>query len=418
MTASAKTARKVQKKKQNTAFRDYFLSRGGFDVPFLIIVIALVSIGLLMMFSASSAYSYYYKGDSLYYFKRQLMFAVAGIFFMFLASRISTDVLKHFAKPLLAVAFGLLVVVLFVTPPAGFEDFHRWIVLGPITFQPSEIAKFALILYLAADMDKHFKGINSNEPSDAKWAIGFNQANSKFQIRTRYVTFFLYAAVIIVMAALVYKENHVSGAVLILLLGFMMMFLAGFKWYTFAGIIAVGLVVVVAVINNPDILPEHAAARIVAWLDKSYDPLGDRWQTNQALYAIGSGGLFGVGLGNSKMKQLYVSEPQNDFIFSIICEELGVVGAALILALFIALVYRGFMIGTHCRDKFSALLSMGIVFQVGLQTALNIAVVTDMFPNTGISLPFFSYGGTSLMMLLFEMGIVLSISRNAALKKA
>ncbi|MBQ1545248.1 MAG: FtsW/RodA/SpoVE family cell cycle protein, partial [Clostridia bacterium] len=217
---------------------------------------------------------------------------------------------------------------------------------------------------------------------------------------------------------LVYMENHVSGTLLIFALGIMMMFLAGYdyRWFVVA---AVGVVLLaVFVIRNPEILPTHAQSRITSWLDKSYDPLGVRWQTNHALYAIGSGGIFGVGLGNSKMKQLYVSEPQNDFIFSIVCEELGLIGALIIIALFALLVWRGFVIGIHADDKFGALLAMGIVFQVGLQAALNIAVVTDMLPNTGISLPFFSYGGTSLLMLLGEMGVVLAISRTAHLKKA
>ena len=196
-----------------------------------------------------------------------------------------------------------------------------------------------------------------------------------------------------------------------------MMFLAGFnyRWFVIGAVAAVVLVIVV--INNPSILPEHAQPRILSWVDKSYDPLGVRWQTNQAIYAIGSGGFFGVGLGNSKMKQLYVSEPQNDFIFSIICEELGFVGALFIVILFVLLVWRGFLIGIKAKDKFGALLAMGIVFQVGLQAALNIGVVTDVLPNTGISLPFFSYGGTSLLMLIFEMGVVLSVSRTAKLKK-
>ena len=165
------------------------------------------------------------------------------------------------------------------------------------------------------------------------------------------------------------------------------------------------------------ILPAHAQPRITAWLNKDYDPQGVRWQTNNALYAIGSGGWFGVGLGNSKQKQLYVSEPMNDFIFSIVCEELGIIGAAIIILLFVLLVWRGFYIASRTEDKFASLLVLGLSFQIGLQAALNIAVVTDVLPNTGISLPFFSYGGTSLMMLLGEMGLILGVSRYARVKK-
>lgn len=373
--------------------------RGGFDVPFFIIVIALVTLGLIMMFSASSSYSYYYFNDSLYYFKRQLIFALAGLVVMAVVSRLNYHALKGIAVPLLLVTFVLLVAVLLLPSPAGFEEFHRWISLGPLTFQPSEVAKFAIILYFAWDMDRHFKELND--------------AGNPY--RLRYLG--TYLAILLVTCALVYKENHVSGTLLIFTIGIMMLFLAGFnyKWFVLAAVAVVAAVVIV--LRDPTILPEHAQPRILAWVDKSYDPLGVRWQTNQAIYAIGSGGFFGVGLGNSKMKQLYVSEPQNDFIFSIICEELGFIGALIIVILFALLVWRGFVIGIHAKDRFGAWLAMGIVFQVGLQAALNIGVVTDVLPNTGISLPFFSYGGTSLLMLIFEMGVVLSVSRTAKLKK-
>lgn len=410
--ANTKTARKPAvrsaKRRANAPARnDGFWIRGGIDVPFFMIVIALVVLGLIMMFSASYSYSYYYFGDSLYYFKRQLTFAVLGLLVMALVSRINVEVWKKVASPLLLVTFALLVVVLFVTPAAGFEEFHRWINLGPVSFQPSEIAKFSIILYFAYSMDKHYKEINSNVMWEGRW-----------NIRAKYVWLAFYAAILAVTCILVYMENHVSGTLLIFALGVMMLFLAGYNWKWFALAAAAVVVLVVVVVNNPSILPEHAQPRILAWVDKSYDPLGVRWQTNQAIYAIGSGGFFGVGLGNSKMKQLYVSEPQNDFIFSIICEELGFLGALIIVILFGLLVWRGFLIGIQAKNRFGGWLAMGIVFQVGLQAALNIGVVTDVLPNTGISLPFFSYGGTSLLMLIFEMGIVLSVSRTAKLEKA
>lgn len=186
------------------------------------------------------------------------------------------------------------------------------------------------------------------------------------------------------------------------------------KWFIVGVVVAVFAVILF--VMNPDLLKEYAGERIVAWLDKDYKPLGARWQINNSLYAIGSGGFLGTGLGQSKQKHLYVSEPQNDFIFSIVCEELGFVGATAIILLFALLVYRGIKIGLRAKDRFGALLAMGIVFQVGVQVALNIAVVSDFIPNTGISLPFFSYGGTSLVILLCEMGIILSISRSARKK--
>ena len=312
----------------------------------------------------------------------------------------------------------LLVVVLIVPPPEGFEEFHRWISLPGIgTFQPSEIAKFAIILFFAYHMDKNYIGINTKEIYEGRGADMLSSRRGTVNLRTRTVCTILYLLILGSTCVLVYKENHVSGTLLIFALGIMMMYLAGFprKWFIIG--IAAFIVVAVYVVTHPQVLPAHAQVRITSWLDKDMDPLNVRWQTNHALYAIGSGGFFGVGIGNSKMKQLYVSQPQNDFIFSIVCEELGFVGAILIVILFCLLVWRGFVIGIHAKDKFGSLLAMGLVFQVGLQAAINIAVVTDVFPNTGISLPFFSYGGTSLLMLLIEMGVVLSISRTAKLKK-
>lgn len=397
-----------------------YLAQGGFDVPFLIIVLVLLTLGLIMLFSASYTYAYYNRGQSAFFFKRQLVFAIVGLFAMFVVSKIRYEYFKLLATILLPVSYLLLVVVLIIPPPPGYEDFHRWITVpGFGTFQPSEVAKLGLILFLAWSIDKNYKAINSRQLSTARFAVGFNQnKNSKIKIYSSTTYGFLYLLVIGSMCALVYLENHVSGTVLLFSLGIMMLFLAGFdkKWF----VIATVLVVVVAaiVILNPDKLPSHASYRINAWLDKDFDPRGVRWQTNQALYAIGSGGFFGAGLGNSKQKHLYVSEPQNDFIFSIVCEELGFVGATVIIILFMLLVWRGFVIAMRAKDRFGALLAMGLVFQVGLQAALNIAVVTDTIPNTGISLPFFSYGGTSLLMLITEMGMVLSISRYSRISKS
>ncbi|NLL63368.1 MAG: cell division protein FtsW [Ruminococcaceae bacterium] len=386
-------------------------------MPFLLIVLALLTIGLIMVFSSSYTYCYYNKGDSLHYLKRQLAFAVVGVIVMLLASRLNYKIFKVFAKPVLSVSFILLVVVLLVEPPAGYENFHRWLSVGPINLQPSEVAKFAIILFFAHHMSEHYRAINSDQLSNASFAQGFNQNPGGIKIYERHVCLALYIAILGATCFLVYLENHVSGTLLIAALGVMMLWLAGYDYKAFVIFGIIGIVLVLLVVTKPDILPEHAQPRISAWLNKDFDPRGARWQTNNALYAIGSGGIFGVGLGNSQQKQLYVSEPQNDFIFSILCEELGLIGAFAIIGLFIALVYRGFLIGIRSRDKFAALLAMGLSFQVGLQAALNICVVTDILPNTGISLPFFSYGGTALLMLLGEMGIVLAISRNAKIKK-
>ena len=371
-----------------------------------------------MLFSASYTYAYYNEdGDSAYFFKRQLVFALVGVAAMFIVSKVRYDYFKLFAIPVLLVSWLLLILVLLL--PATRDNFHRWINLGLFTFQPSEIAKFAIILFCAWSMDKNHKRIVGKQPNNAKLSrIVRGLSNGRIVVYDSFVMLCFYAFVILFTAVLIYLENHLSGTLLLLAIGVVMLFLGEVKrrWFVLIGILAV--VAVVFFILNPEILEKYAGERITAWLDKDYEPRGARWQTNNSLYAIGSGGLFGVGLGNSKQKHLYVSEPQNDFIFAIVCEELGFIRAALLLLLFLLLVFRGVVIGLRAKDRFGALLSMGVVFQVGLQTALNIGVVTDALPNTGISLPFFSYGGTSLMMLLFEMGMVLSVSRYARLEKA
>lgn len=408
----SKTASKRPAKK-----RSDFWAVGKLDVPFLLLVIVILTIGLVMLFSASYTYAYYNEGgDSAYYFKRQLIFAVAGIVAMLLVSKVRYDYFKLFAIPAILVSWFLLVIVLFL--PEVKPGFHRWINLGLFTFQPSEIAKLAIILFCAWSMDKNHKKIVGKQLNQSKFAKNVKSlSNGKIVVYESFVMLCIYGIVIAVTAALVYLENHLSGTILILAIGVVMMFLGEVKrhWFVLIGVVAA--VAVVFFVLNPEILEKYAGERITAWLDKSYEPRGARWQTNNSLYAIGSGGLFGTGLGNSKQKHLYVSEPQNDFIFAIVCEELGFIRALGILILYMLLVLRGVSIGLHAKDRFGALLSMGIVFQVGLQTALNIGVVTDVLPNTGISLPFFSYGGTSLMMLLFEMGVVLSVSRYSRLEK-
>ena len=410
-TAAKKAPQKTAKKRSD------FWAVGKLDVPFLLLVITILTIGLVMLFSASYTYAYYNEdGDSAYFFKRQLAFAVAGVVAMFFVSKVRYDYFKLFAIPAILFSWFLLVIVLFLPPVK--PGFHRWINLGLFTFQPSEIAKLAIILFCAWHMDKNHKRIIGKRENPSKFSKTVKElSNGKIVVYDSFAMLCLYGVVIVLTAGLVYLENHLSGTILILAIGVVMLFLGEVKqhWFILIGILAV--VAVVFFIFNPEILEKYAGERITAWLDKTYEPRGARWQTNNSLYAIGSGGLFGTGLGNSKQKHLYVSEPQNDFIFAIVCEELGFLRAVGIILLYVLLVARGVKIGLRAKDRFGALLAMGIVFQVGLQTALNIAVVTDALPNTGISLPFFSYGGTSLMMLLFEMGVVLSVSRYSRLEK-
>lgn len=369
------------------------LAFGRIDTKFFLLVVILLIIGLIALFSASYINAINrHKGNAYYYIERQLIFAVTGIVLMFLVSRINYRVLKDLSFFAITVAFFFLVLVLIFH---GDGDFKRWLVIGGKNlFQPSEFAKVALIMYCAWSMDRRKKAICSD------WKM-----------------MFLYMIVVGVMCGLIALEKHVSATILVGLLGIAMTYLGGIdrKWYPLVIACIVGGAVLMVVFRNK--MPAYAAERIIAWLDKSYDPGDARWQTNNSLYAIGSGGLFGVGLGNSRQKHMYVSEPQNDFIFSIFCEEMGLVGALVVIVLFVLLVKRAFDIAMRTKDTFASLLVMGIAVQVGLQAALNIAVVTDLIPNTGISLPFFSYGGTSLWILLIEMGVVLSVSRSAKIEK-
>lgn len=375
----------------------FFYAKGGFDVTFFAAVLALMTIGLVMLFSASYPYAYQkYNGDSYYFFKRQLIFAVLGVIVMIVVSKINYKWVKIIEKPLFVVTIFLLVLVLFyhVNLEDRSEDFKRWIPLGPITLQPSDIAKFSLVLTLSAYIGKY----------------------RKYMQRLTYGVLFP-GLIIGLFCVLIYLENHLSCTVLMFMIGITLMFCGGTRWQWFVGGLCVVGAVAFVIIKNPDVLPSYQADRIRAWTDKTFQPLGLRWQTNNSLYAIGSGGFFGVGLGNSKQKYLYVSEPQNDFIFSIVCEELGFLGAMVILALFALLFWRGIKIAQRCDDKYAALVVIGIVSQVAIQTLFNVLVVTDTFPNTGIALPFFSYGGTALLMLCFEMGVVLSVSRKVNTKK-
>ncbi len=381
-----------KEKKISTFEKSNFFIVGGFDIPFFAAVFALLTIGLVMLFSASYPYALQKYDNSYYFIIRQLIFAVIGVGVMLFVSKVNYKILKAFTVPLLVVTLLLLMVVLVYHTNVG--DFKRWIPLGPITLQPSDIAKFTITLTLASYFSKYYKYV----------------AKTKYGI--------IYPLLIVaVFCCLIFMEHHLSCTILIFVIGATIMFCSGSnKWLFVAG---VGFIIagIFVVIKFPDVLMDYAGDRITAWLDKEFEPLGKRWQTNNSLYAIGSGGLFGAGLGNSIQKYLYVSEPQNDFIFAIVCEELGFVGATIVILLFAFLFVRGIYIALNCNDKFGSLIVIGIVAQVAAQTILNIMVVTDSIPNTGIALPFFSYGGTALLMLLFEMGVVLSISRKSNQKK-
>lgn len=396
MAEGSQRINKKQKASRNALSikKSDILITGSIDIPFLGITVALLTIGLIMLFSASYPYAYYYENhNSYYFFERQLIFTVVGLAAMFIMSKINYKLLKAFTTPLLIFTLGCLVLVLFYHTNVG--NFKRWIPLfGGITFQPSDLAKFTIILTLASYISDYYRHMGT-----FKYGICYP------------------LGIIAIFCGLIVMEHHMSCTILMFLIGASLMFAGGSNWKLFAFGLGVIVLVVFLVITFPELLENYAGERIRAWLDKDYDPSDARWQTNNSLYAIGSGGLFGVGLGNSKQKYLYVSEPQNDFIFSIVCEELGFVGAALIIILFGALVVRGFMIAARCKDRFGSLLVVGVVAQIGIQVIFNIMVVTDTFPNTGIALPFFSYGGTAMLMLLFEIGVVLSVSRKSNQQK-
>lgn len=371
----------------------------GLDVPLLIFIMVLLAIGLVMLFSASYAYGYYYDGSSYYYIRRQGIFALVGVIAMLFISTFDYHRFHSLAFLIYVISLVLLAMVLVfgpllkvkaIAPPQ--DDAYRWLKLG-VQFQPSEIAKFAVITLCAHYISQHVDEMGT--------------------FRKGVLPFLL---IIGLPAVLIFLENHLSATLIIMLLGVILMFIGGtrFRYFVVLGVPVV-LLLGLKVMGGGG----YQAGRVSGWLDP-FNPAtssNSTYQIVQSLYAIGSGGLLGVGLGQSRQKYLYLPEPQNDFIFAIVCEELGLVGALVVIILFALLIWRGMYVSLHAKDKFGMLLGLGITFQVGIQAVLNICVVTNTVPNTGISLPFFSYGGTSLLMLLGEMGILLNISRSASVEK-
>ena len=380
--------------------RRLFNLSADFDMHFFVLLVIILIVGLATLYSASHVYAFNHNdGDSFYYIFRQGIFAGIGFVAMLLISTIDYHILHRFAKLFWGVSVGLLILPLVMPSATGI---NRWIHIGSFTFQPSEIAKFALVLLFA-----HY--ISLNHKKMKKLTTGFI-----FPMIPLGVT-----------CVLVLMEPHLSGTLLIGILGFAMLYVGGTRWWYLVLVVGVGVAAVVGMV----MILGYEQDRIAVWLHplESFaneitfeDGLSGRdhaWQTVQSLYAIGSGGLLGQGPGNSRQKHLFLPEPQNDFIFSIFCEEMGLVGAILVLILFALLMWRGFKIAMKAPDKFGCMLALGLTLQIGIQVAINVAVVSNLLPNTGISLPFFSYGGTSLVMLLAQMGVVLSISRQSRMEK-
>lgn len=369
--------------------------RGGFDITLLTLVLILLALGLLMVLSSSypRAYSESLRSDSgspLDYFNHQLIFAVAGLVIMYAASWIPMSLYRRYAKLL----YGITVLLLAAVLVAGTAENNarRWIYLGFFSFQPSEVSKLAIILLFADLIAKYRARMNT--------------------LRYGVVPF---VVVLAIPTLLLFLEPHISCILIISLVGITMLFIGGMPWkYLLTLIAGVGLLGVLAFFVS-----NHVHVRILAWLNPAaYADDDISYQVRESLMAIGSGGLTGLGPGEGRQKYLYLPESHNDYIFSIVCEELGLLGALAILLLLALMLLRCIQITMNAKDRFSFLVAAGITAHFGLQTILNIAVVTNSLPCTGVSLPFFSYGGTALLMQLVEVGVMLSISRELPLSNA
>ena len=385
------------------------LARGPMDLPFLMLVLMLVGIGLIMMFSASFASAYYdssqnVQNNPMFYIRRQAAYAAAGLLVMYVTSKINYQRFRWMSVFVLVGAIALLVLVL---TPIGVEinQVKRWLYLflvaGP-TFQPSEIAKVGVVLFFAARLSKRDTERKKKFTNRTLTGRTLNRLE-----RIGFLELVPYGAVLSLVLVLVVMEPHMSGTILIMVGAAAVLFASGINLGWFVGLGSFAVAALTFVVFATD----YMTRKINLWLDPWSDPQGAGYQPIQSLYAIGSGGLLGLGLGKSRQKFLYIPEPENDFIFSIVVEELGFIGAAIVLILFALLIMRGYWLALHARDKFGTLTIVGIITLLAAQVFLNIGVVTNLIPNTGISLPFFSYGGTALMIQLAEMGIILSISR-------
>lgn len=465
----------------NQEVKDLRLRRG-VDIPFLTVIILLLCAGIVMVATASYVYAGSKFGDNLHFIKRHLLFVAIGVVVMYLVTKIPYEVIRKATPLIFIVALSLLAVVLFMGSDANGAK--RWIYIGPISIQPSEIMKFAVIVLCADYIDRFHSQITlKGQPGSFKKIVfpfmagaisGFalvgigafgtkiveklkgtaeeflsdGTKNSMYPLANFTETFripliiagcvLLFFAVrhalkkkmvfeapdftfgilpfgllIVTIAVLLVLEPHMSGLIIITLIIIFMMVIGGCSAKYILGAVGVGGAAMFGILN----LLSHSKSRLDVWHDPFSNIREGGWQPAQSLYAIGNGGIWGVGIGQSRQKHLYLPEPMNDYIFAILCEEFGFIGAVSVILLFVYFVYRGIVIAFWAPDRFSALVVLGIVIQVGLQALLNMMVVTNTIPSTGIALPFFSYGGSSLMILLAEMGVVLSISRYSVIPK-
>lgn len=359
------------------------------DAVFMLLVSLLAIYGTVMVISSGMEYADVRYDDRLYFAKRHIVWLALGFVTMLLASRVEVEKYKKYTPTLYAVTLLLLIIVLFF----GFvgNGAKRWISIGPITIQPSEFSKLSLVMMLALYFSKNEKKI-----------LDYKSKGGIFKYGTLYPCLIMLSIIIPVML-----QKHLSCIIILGLIGLSTIFLSGantkyIRYFCIAAVIAVTCLA---------LFTDYTKERIMVWRDPEGYKLTGGWQTLQGLMAIGSGGIFGVGLGNSVLKHCYVSEPANDMVFTILCEELGFVGALVAVVLFVMLILRGYYVSLKHKDTYARLLGLGISTKMAIQVLLNIAVVTNTIPNTGISLPFFSYGGSSLIMLFFEMGIMLQLSR-------
>ncbi len=387
------SGRNRQKKQVHSLF-----SRGVMDLTFFLIVMTLLVIGIIMMFSASYAKALNESGgtNGTSYATKQIAMAAIGIFCMFFFSFFDY---RHFSNPKIAITSYIGCVILLIAVLAnGVTEggATRWIVIGPLNFQPSELMKFSIIILFSYLIVQNYKKMHN-------FTVGILP----------------FGALLGIVVVLLMLQPHLSCTILICAIGVCLMFVGGVRWkhifiLCLLGVGALALIVYMKTQGEDGFT--YFQTRFQSWLDPFSDEKGGTWQTCQSLVAIGSGGLFGLGLGGSRQKFMYLPESQNDFVFSIVCEELGFIGAVTIILLFALLIIRGFYIASKSKDRFGMLITIGITVQIGIQAFLNIAVVSNLIPNTGISLPFFSYGGTALVMQLAEMGIILNVSRQSSIE--
>ena len=396
-------ATKTEKKKRPAVPNPFSGGRrGDISLSFFAYVMILLVVGIVMMSSASYAWAYSeHGGDGLYYAKNQAKNAVIGFVAMIFFMKMDYHNFKNLKLPvlkklniagLLYIIGGILLiaVLLIGNDEGGSMGARRWIDIGPLNLQPSEVAKLALIIFFAYSMERDGQKMNTFTTGIIKYAV-----------------------ILGVYVLLIALEKHISGIILIGTIAVAMILCGGVNKKHFLALGAGALGFAIAYISWQAQIPgSYVAVRIKSWQNPFADKLGDTWQTANSLIAIGSGGLFGLGLGNSRQKYLYLPETKNDFVFPIVCEELGFVGALAIIIVFFLLIVEGYSIAVRCKDRFGMLIAVGITTQIGIQTVLNLAVVSNLIPNTGISLPFFSYGGTALIMQLAEMGIMLNISQH------